>query len=133
MEISPDKTKVMINNPNGFQREIKIKGQRLEKVENFKYLEAIISNEGSKPDILPTFEPPHDKTNKMTVYPAKTQISLGIRPVWSVFAVRSMDSLGLNVSSCGEDWSDWADAQADQSLLWAQMPFCWFWHEVAHL
>ena len=30
-----------------------------------------------------TFEPPHDKTNKMTVRPAKTQISLGIRPVWS--------------------------------------------------
>ena len=25
-------------------------------------------------------EPPHDKTNKMIVRPAKTQISLGIRP-----------------------------------------------------
>ena len=35
------------------------------------------------------FESPHDKTNKMTVHPAKTQISLGIRPVWSVFAVRT--------------------------------------------
>ena len=29
------------------------------------------------------FEPQHDKTNKMTVRPAKTQISLDIRPVWS--------------------------------------------------
>ena len=29
MEIGPDKTKVMTNNPNGFQREIKIKGQWL--------------------------------------------------------------------------------------------------------
>ena len=29
------------------------------------------------------FEPPHDKTNKMTVRPAMTQTSLGIRPVWS--------------------------------------------------
>ena len=28
MEIGPDKTKVMTNNPNGFQSEIKIKGQR---------------------------------------------------------------------------------------------------------
>ena len=28
-----------------------------------------------------TFEPPHDKTNKMTVCPAKTLISLGIGPV----------------------------------------------------
>ena len=49
MEIGPDKTKVMTNNPNGFQREIKIKGQRLEEV---KTLGAIISNEGSKPEIL---------------------------------------------------------------------------------
>ena len=30
-----------------------------------------------------TCEPPHDKTNKMNVRQAKTQISLGIRPVWS--------------------------------------------------
>ena len=28
-------------------------------------------------------EPRHDKTHKVTVRPAKTQISLGIRPVWS--------------------------------------------------
>ena len=52
MEIGPDKTKVMINNPNGFQREIKIKAQRLEEVENFKYLGAIISYEGPKHEIL---------------------------------------------------------------------------------
>ena len=32
IEIDPDKTKGMTNNPNGFQREIKIKGQRLEEV-----------------------------------------------------------------------------------------------------
>ena len=43
MEIGPDKTIVMTNNPNGFQREAMIKGQRLEEVENFKYLGAIIS------------------------------------------------------------------------------------------
>ena len=49
MEIGPDKTKVMTNNLSGFQREIKIKGQRLEEVEN---LGAIISKEGSKPEIL---------------------------------------------------------------------------------
>ena len=52
MEIGPDKTRVTTNNSNGFQREIKIKGQRLEEVENFKYLGAVISNEGSKPEIL---------------------------------------------------------------------------------
>ena len=33
--------------------------------------------------IIFIIEPPRDKTNNMTVRPAKTQISLGIRPVWS--------------------------------------------------
>ena len=51
MEIGPGKTKVMTNNPNGFQRQIKIKGQRLEAVENFNYIGAIISNEASIPEI----------------------------------------------------------------------------------
>ena len=33
------------------------------------------------------YEPPHDKTNRMILRPAKTQISLGIRPVWSEFSL----------------------------------------------
>ena len=33
--------------------------------------------------LLPLFEPPHVKTSNMAVLPAMTQISLGIRPVWS--------------------------------------------------
>ena len=58
--------------------------------------------------------------------PAKTQISLGIRRVWSaqsdqVFAVRPVGSF-LHADS--EDWSNWADAKADLSLRWADMPFC---------
>ena len=46
MEIGPDKIKVITNNPNDFQREVKIRGQRLEAMENFKCLGSIISNEG---------------------------------------------------------------------------------------
>ena len=58
------------------------------------------------------------KSTKCSVRPANTPISLCIRPVWSVFAVRSMGSWGHNVSSCGKRrlWSDCADAQADLSL-----------------
>ena len=52
IKIGPDKTKVMINNQNGFQREINVKGQRLEEVEKFKYIGTIIPDEGSKPEIL---------------------------------------------------------------------------------
>ena len=57
METGPDKTKVMTNNPNDFKREIKIKGQMPEALENFKYLGSLISNEGSKPKILSRIAP----------------------------------------------------------------------------
>ena len=45
MEIGPDKTKLMTNNPDGFQREINIKSQRLEDVKSFKHLfDTMLSN-----------------------------------------------------------------------------------------
>ena len=52
-----------------------------------------------------------------------------------VFVLRPMDSLGPKLSSCGQRrlWSNWADAQADPSLHWAHMPFCWFCHVAAQL
>ena len=58
----------------------------------------------------------------------RRQISLGIRPVWSVFTVRSVGSWGPNVSSCGQLrlWSDWADARADLSLCWVHSHFVGF-------
>ena len=40
------------------------------------------------------FEPRHDKTNKLSVRPAKTQISLGIRPVWSESSLSAWRKLG---------------------------------------
>ena len=48
---------------------------------------------------LNIFEPRHDKTNKMSVRPAKTQISLGIHRVWagsSLSAWRKLGSLTTN-------------------------------------
>ena len=50
----------------------------------------------------------------------RTQIRLGIHPIWSVFAVRMKKPWDLSYSmSISEDWSDWADAQADLSLCLA--------------
>ena len=75
------------------------------------------------------------KLTKWHVLPAKTQISLGIRPVWSVSSLCTQwvakDLSFLHADS--EDWSDWAEAQADLSLRWAHMPFCWFCPEAAHM
>ena len=52
MEISAEKTKLMTNNANGIKREIKVKGQKLGTVTGFKYLGAVVSDVGSKPEIL---------------------------------------------------------------------------------
>ena len=39
-------------------------------------------------------EPPHDKINNVVVRPAKTQISLGIRPVWSESSLSAWRKFG---------------------------------------
>ena len=52
MEISAEKTKLMTNNTSGINTEIKVNGQKLETVTIFKYLDSLIIDEGSKPEIL---------------------------------------------------------------------------------
>ena len=54
-------------------------------------------------------EPRNDKTNKISVCPAKTQISLG-----------------YPLSPQRRLWSDWVDAQADLSLRWTHTHFVGF-------
>ena len=52
MEISADNTKLMTNNTGAINTEIKVNGQKLETVTSFKYLGSVITDEGSKPEIL---------------------------------------------------------------------------------
>ena len=52
MEISAENTKLMTNSATGIQREIKVKGQKLGTVTSFKYLGAVVSDDGSKPEVL---------------------------------------------------------------------------------
>ena len=71
----------------------------------------------------------------MTVHPVKTQISLGIRPVWSESLLSAWRKLGSLATH-------WAQAKTlirlggcpgwSESLLGAQS-FCWFCHEAAQL
>ena len=53
MKISAKKTKLSTNNTSGINTEIKINGQKLETVTSFKYLGSVITDEESKPEILP--------------------------------------------------------------------------------
>ena len=52
MEISAETTKLMTSSANGIQREIKVKGQKLGTVTSFKYLGAVVSDDGSTPEVL---------------------------------------------------------------------------------
>ena len=42
----------MTNNTSGISTEIKVNGQKLETVTSFKYLGSVVTDEGSKPEIL---------------------------------------------------------------------------------
>ena len=71
------------------------------------------------------------KPTKWHVRPAKTQISLGIRPVWS-------ESL---LSAWRKRWflaTHWAHSKDSIRPVWSEsslgtQSFCWFCHEAAHL
>ena len=52
MEVNVEKTKLMTNNTSGINTETKVNGQKLETVTSFKYLGSVITDEGSKPEIL---------------------------------------------------------------------------------
>ena len=52
LEISAEKTKLMTNNTSGINTEIKVNGQKFEKVTSFKYPGSVTAEEGSKAEIL---------------------------------------------------------------------------------
>ena len=72
----------------------------------------------------PVFEPPHVKTNKMTVHPAKTSVSLGIHPVWSESSLCAQwvakDPIFLHADSEDSDQTGWMPR-----LIWV-----FAWHTV---
>ena len=70
MEISAEKTKLMTNNTCGINTEIKVNGQKLEIVTSFKYLGSVITDEGSKPEMLSRIE-------------QTTAASTRLKPVWN--------------------------------------------------
>ena len=58
----------MTNNTSGINTEIKVNGQKLETVTSFKYLGSVISDEGSKPEIL------QDSTGNSSIDKAETSL-----------------------------------------------------------
>ena len=81
------------------------------------------------------YEPTHDKTNKIACSPIEDSDQPWHPPsLIRVFVVRMKKHwvFSYPLSAQWRLWPDWTDAQADLSLRWAHMPFCWFCHKAAH-
>ena len=74
MEISAEKTKLITNTTSGININIKVNGQKLETVTNFRYLGSIITNEGSNPEIL-------SRIAQTTAAPTR------LKPVWNNMSI----------------------------------------------
>ena len=90
MEISVEKTKLMTNSANGIQREIKVKGQKLGTVTSFKYLGAVVSDDGSKPEVLSRIAQASAALTKLKPIWRDNNISLGSK-------VKLMRSLVISI------------------------------------
>ena len=90
MEIGAKKTKLMTNSANSIQREIKFKGQKLRAVTSFKNLGTIVSDEGSKPEVLSRIAQATEVLTKLTPVWRDSNISLGSK-------VKLMRSLVISI------------------------------------
>ena len=90
MEISAEKTKLMTNSPDGIQREIKVKGQTLGAVNSFKYLGAVVSDDGSKQEVLSRIAQATSALTKLKPIWRDNSISLGLK-------VKLMRSLVISI------------------------------------
>ena len=81
-----------------------------------------------------TNEPRHDKTNKMTVRPPKTQISLGIRPVWSESSLCAQ-WVAKDPRFLLADIEESDQTGRMPRLIWvfAGRTLCWFCHVAAQM
>ena len=52
VEISKEKTKLMANNTNSISIDTRIIGEKLDEVDSFEYLGAVVTDQGSKPEVL---------------------------------------------------------------------------------
>ena len=90
MEISAEKTKLMTNSATGIQREIRVKGQKLGTVTSFKYLGAVVSDDGSKPEVLSRIAQATAALTKLKPIWRDNNISLGSK-------VKLMRSLVISI------------------------------------
>ena len=89
-QISAEKTQLMTNNTNGISTDITIDNKKLETVCSFKYLGAIVSDEGSKPEVL-------SRISQNTAAVTKLKVIWNDRNIAISSKVRLMRSLAVSI------------------------------------
>ncbi|KAK2174744.1 hypothetical protein NP493_779g00002 [Ridgeia piscesae] len=113
MQINAEKTKLMTNNTNGFSTDIRVNGEKIDCVNRFKYLGAIIADEGSKPEILATIA-------QATAALAKLKIIWNDRNIALSSKIRLMRSLVMSIFLYA--WEFWTlTADKERRILAMEM------------
>ena len=96
MQISAEKTQLMTNNTDGISTDITIDNKKLETVRSFIYLGAIVSDEGSKPEVLSRIAQTSAAMTKLKVIWNDKNIAIS-------FKIRVMRSLAMSIFlyACG--------------------------------
>ena len=110
MQISAEKTQLMTNTTNGISNDIAIDNKKLETVHSFKYLGAIVSDEGSKPEVL-------SRMAQTTAAVTKLKVIWNDKNIAFSSKVRLMHSLAMSIFlyAC-ETWTITADIERIQAL-----------------
>ena len=105
-----EKTQLMTNNTNGISTDITIGNKKLETVHSFKYLGAIVSDEGSKPEVL-------SRTAQTTAAVTKLKVIWNDKNIAISSKIRLMRSLAMSIFlyAC-ETWTITADIERIQAV-----------------
>ena len=90
MQISAEKTKLMTSNTNSISMDIQISDVKLNCVNSFKYLGAIVADEGSKPEVLA-------RSAQATAALAKLKTIWNDKNIALSSKIRLMRSLGISI------------------------------------
>ena len=105
MQINAEKTQLMTNNNNGISTDITIDNKKLETVHSFKYLGALVSDEGSKPEVL-------SRIAQTTAAMTKLKVIWNDKNITTSSKIRLMCSLAMStfLYAC-ESWTTTADIE----------------------
>ena len=76
MEISAEKSKMMTNNIDGISIDIRVNGRKLNEVNSFKYMGAVVIDQGSTPELLSRIAQNNNNTSETKNHPITISIFL---------------------------------------------------------